>query len=321
MNFMKNDKRRLSFLVLSVFLLLLPLYLYSCSGGGYDNAQVQATSASVLISPETLNAWITNGYGTDSAGYNKMVVLDVASASGATSYIGSGHVPGAYLLDASTDLAVSRSDGIGGSYSHTDNAGAVYTEINAPGMVATSAMMNAVIQRTGIDQNTVVVITGDSLLNVGKAYYNFRYWGFPKERLKVLDRTNSAYKTAGFSIETALPAAPEPSTYTVCDLTQNTSLKATLSDMIKIAEGGEPSSQMWDVRTLNEYNGVAGATAGPLAGKPDYPKKVAFEGHIKGAKHLNYVDLLDGTVIRDIDTVKTLLAAADITPDKRTHVY
>jgi 3-mercaptopyruvate sulfurtransferase SseA len=311
MTFMKNNSKRLSFLILSVFLILVPLYLYSCGGGSdYDNPQLQATSASVLISPETLNAWITNGYGTDSAGYNKMVVLDVASASGATSYTGSGHAPGAFLLDTATDLQVARSEGIGGSYSDGS--------INTPGLVATSEMINTVIRRTGIDKNTVVVITGDSLLNMGTTYFNFRYWGFPKERLKVLDRTNAAYKTAGFSLDTALPAAPEPSTYTVCDLTQNTSLRATLSDMINVAEGTEPNSLAWDVRTLNEFNGVAGSTSGPLGN----PKKVAFEGHIKGAIHLNYVDLLlDNAVIRDADTVKTLLAAAGITPDKRTHMY
>ncbi|MBS1126700.1 MAG: Rhodanese domain protein [Nitrospirae bacterium] len=309
MTFMKNDKRRLSFLVLSVFLILLPLYLYSCSGGGYDDPQVQSATSSVLISPETLNDWVTNGYGTDSAGYNKLVVLDVASTSGATSYTGSGHVAGAFLLDTATDLQVARSEGIGGSYSDGS--------INTPGLVATSEMMNTVIRRTGIDQNTVVVITGDSLLNMGTAYFNFRYWGFPKERLKVLDRTNAAYKTAGFSLDTAVPPAPAASAYSVCDLTQNTSLRATLSDMINVAEGTEPNSLAWDVRTLSEYNGVAGSTPGPLGN----PKKVAFEGHIKGAKHLNYLDLLDGAVIRDAETVKTLLAAAEITPDKTTHMY
>jgi 3-mercaptopyruvate sulfurtransferase SseA len=304
-------RRRGIALLLSVLIFAVPVFLQGCGGGGggFDNPQVKAATSSVLVSPETLDSWVRNGYGTDSAGYNKMVVVDVASASGATSYTGSGHVPGAFLLDTATDLQVERSEGIGGSYSDGS--------INTPGMVPTRTMMDALIQRTGIDQNTVVVITGDSLLNMGTAYFNFRYWGFPKERLKVLDRTNAAYKTAGYSLETAFPAAPAPSAYSVCNLTQNTSLRATLADMINVAEGAEPDLLAWDVRTLNEFNGVAGATAGPLGN----PKKVAFEGHVKGAKHLNYVDLLDGAVIRDADTVRTLLAAAEITPDKRTHMY
>jgi len=314
MDVIKIKKSRLSFLLLlAVSMSLISLILYNCGGdSGYSDPEAKAATTSVLISPETLNALVTNGYGTDEAGYNKMVVLDVASASGTTSYTGSGHVPGAFLLDTATDLTVARSEGIGGSYSDDS--------INTPSMVATRDMMDAFIQKTGIDENTVVVITGDSLLNMGSAYFNFRYWGFPKERLKVLDRTNAKYITAGFSLDTAVPAAPTPSTYSVCNLTQNTSLRASLSDMINVAEG-EPNSIAWDVRTLNEFNGVAGGTSGPLGN----PKKVAFEGHVKGAKHLNYLDLLDDlqndAVILDKDTVKTLLADAGITPDKTAHMY
>jgi 3-mercaptopyruvate sulfurtransferase SseA len=306
-------------LLLTVFLIAVPAFLQSCGGGGggYDNPQTQAAASSVLISPQTLNSWVTNGYGTDSAGYNHMVILDAAPAASYTTF---GHVPGAFHVDTS-EIAISRSDGIGGSY--TNDTGTV-TDINTPGMVATSGMMNAVIQRTGINQNTVVVITGDSLFNISKTYFNFRYWGFPKERLKVLDRTKALYQTAGFSLQTSVPPAPEASTYSVSNLTPNTSLRATLSDMIQVAEGTDPNSIAWDVRTLNEFNGVAGSTAGPLGN----PKKVAFEGHVKGAKHLNYVDLLvpgttpaNSAILEDVNAVKALLAAAEITSDKRTHMY
>src|SRR5208283_929518 len=264
-NMMKfpSYKKKWVFPLLAVLLVTVPLLVQSC-GSGYSNPQSSVASSSVLISPATLNAWVTNGYGTDSAGFNKMVILDVASSAGTTSYTVSGHVPGAYLLDTSVSLSASRSDGV--STVATDTV--------------TESIMNSLIQSTGIDQNTVVVLTGDSLLNVGKAYFNFRYWGFPKNRLKVLDRTNAAYQTAGFSLSTTIPPAAN-STYSVCSLTQNISLRAPVSEMITLAKGGIPNSLLWDVRSPNEYNGVAGSTVGPTGtATAGY---TAFEGHIAGA--------------------------------------
>ena len=301
---MKNDKRRLSFLILSVFLILIPLYLYSCSGGGYDDPKVQATSTSVLISPQTLNGWITNGYGTDSHGFKKIVVLDGANETGTTSYTTSGHVPGAFRLDPTSDLNATRSDGVSDVISE----------------VSTKSQIEDVIHRTGIDQNTVVVITGDSLFNISTAYVAFRYWGFPKERLKVLNGTNKTYADAGFSLETTVPPAPAASTYSVCQLTLNTSLRASLSDMINLAEGKVPNGMAWDVRTPDEYNGVAGKTAGPTGASGGY---TAFEGHVKGAVNLNYTTLLsaDGNSFLDTNSIKTALNSIGVTSDKLTHVY
>jgi 3-mercaptopyruvate sulfurtransferase SseA len=291
-------------LFIAVLLTTVTLLLHSCGGGGFSDPKSESAATSVLISPAQLNGWTTNGYSTDSSGFNKMVVLDVASETGATSYTGSGHVQNAFILDTGTDLAATRSDGVSDTIS----------------MVPTQAQMNSLLQRTGIDGNTVVVLTGDSLLNVGKAYFNFRYWGFPKNRLKVLDRTNAAYSTAGFTLVTTVPPAPAPSSYTVCNLTQNTSLRAPLGEMISLAEGGIPNSQIWDVRTPDEYNGVAGKTAGPTGASGGY---VAFEGHVNGAINLNYTTNLtaDGSTFLSPDTIRANLSSAGITPDKTAYVY
>ena len=207
----------------------------------------------------------------------------------------------------------------------TDSATLVttrYTDINAPAQVATREMMNAVIQRTGIDRNTVVAVTGDSVMNAALLYFNFRYWGFPKERLRVLDRTKTAYKVL-HPLSTVVPPAPAPSTYGVCDLPQNTPLRASLADMIRLADGEVPSAIAWDVREVGEFNGVAGSTAGPFAGKPGYAKKVAFEGHVRGAVNLEYWRMLsaDKGTILDEATVRAAALAAGFGPGIRTHVY
>lgn len=295
---------KLAALFIVLLLATVPFFLQSC-GGGFSNPQSEITSGSVLISPATLNEWITNGYGTDKYGFNKIVVLDVASATGATSYTGSGHVPGAFLLDTAVDLTTTRSDGVSDTIV----------------MVANRTQMDNLIQRTGIDENTVVVITGDSLLNMGAAYFGFRYWGFPKNRLKVLDRTNAAYKTAGFTLQTTVPPAPAASSYSVCQLTQNTSLRAPLSEMISVSEGGVPNSVVWDVRTANEFNGVAGSTTGPSGSATT--GFVAFEGHVKGAVNLIHSTHLspDSSTLVSPDVMRSTLAAVGVTQDKTAYVY
>ena len=294
---------KLAALFIVLFLAAVPLFLQSC--GSYSNPQSETTGSSVLVDPATLNNWTTNGYGSDSSGFDKMVILDVASATGTTSYTGSGHVQNAFLLDTAADLTTTRSDGVSDTIT----------------MVATRTMMDNLIQRTGIDERTVVVITGDSLLNMGAAYFNFRYWGFPKNRLKVLDRTNAAYKSAGFTLASTVPPAPTPSAYTVCKLTQNTSLRAPLSEAIALAEGRISNAIAWDVRAANEYNGVAGSTTGPSGNAT--AGFVAFEGHIKGAVNLIHTTHLspDGSTLLPPDTIRASLTTAGITPDKTAYTY
>jgi 3-mercaptopyruvate sulfurtransferase SseA len=305
--------------LVSLVLVTVPAQHGCAVPGAYDDARGKAAASSVLVSPATLDGWITQGYGTDAFGYHKLVVLDVSAAGG----YAAGHIPGAFHLDTATDLMVSRSEGIGGTYAYTDTNGVTYTELNVPAEVASSEMMNALFRRTGIDRNTVVALAADTMLNAGIAYFNFRYWGFPKQRIRVLDRTKAAWVTAGHSLDTATPSSPSPSTYGVCDLIQNTSFRATLADMIQVAKGAVPRAIAWDVRTANEFNGVAGATAGPFSGKPGYAKKVAFEGHVQGAVNLVYTALLTdaNSTLLDVDTIKATLSANGITPDVRTHVY
>jgi 3-mercaptopyruvate sulfurtransferase SseA len=297
-------KARWAALFVAVLIVAVPLFLQSC-GGGFSDPKSQAAQESVLVSPAQLNDWITNGYGTDSRGFNKLVVLDVASTTGTTSYTGSGHVVNAFQLDTAADLTTTRSDGVSDTIV----------------MVATRTQMDNLIQRTGIDEKTVVALTGDSMLNVGAAYFNFRYWGFPKERLKVLDRTNAAYKAAGFTLETTVPPAPQPSSYSVCQLTQNTSLRAPLSEMIDLAEGRVPNSVAWDVRNANEFNGVSGSTTGPSGSAT--AGFVAFEGHVRGAVNLIHTTHLssDGSTLVSPDIMRNTLAAVGVTPDKTAYVY
>ncbi len=299
----KNNKRLLVYMV-SLVLVLAPLFLYGCGGdGGYDNPATEANHTSVLISPQTLNDWTINGY-KNSEGFTKLVVLDVTSQS---NYM-EGHVPGAFLFDSSTDLAATRSDGVSETISQ----------------VATKAQMDDLIQRTGIDENTVIVFTTDggsagNLMQLGRAYYNFRYWGFPKNRLKVLDGNNATYEAAGFALEKTVPPTPSRSTYSVCQLTQNTTVRAPFGEMVAVSEDNDPDTIVIDARSPDEYNGVPGKTSGPTGASGGY---VAFEGHVRTAVHQNYTELItpDITLLPKED-LRALFASIDVNGTETTYEY
>jgi 3-mercaptopyruvate sulfurtransferase SseA len=228
-----------------------------------------------------------------------MVVLDVDTQSD----YDAGHVPGAQLLDRTTELSATRDNGVS----------------NTVSQVATQTQMNDLIQRTGIDEDTVVVFTGGGshMMHIGRAYFNFRYWGFPKKRLRVLNGTNATYEAAGYTLETVAPPAPTPSTYSVCDLPQNTSVRTSLEEMIAVAEDSDETTVVIDARSAGEYAGDPGSTRVST----DY---VAFEGHIKTAVHQEWSTLMvsggNGELLPKAD-LETAMSAIGVDSGDTTYSY
>ena len=286
------------FIVLLLAAAILSTALISC---GTDEYAVSGGLVEVMVTPASLNKWITNGY-SDSSGYTKMVVLSVDSDANYTA----GHVPDAYQLDTSADLSATRFNGVS----------------NTVSQVATKAQMDALIQRTGIDANTVVVLTGGgtNMMSIGRAYFNFRYWGFPKNRLRVLNGTSTTYESAGYTLQTSTPALPTPSTYDVCDLTQDTSVRASFEDMLAVAEDSDASTIVLDARSADEYNGVAGKTT-VTGATPTY---VAFEGHVRTAAHQEWTDLVvpggDGEILSETELLD-VMALNSVTGTDTTYSY
>lgn len=280
---------RLPLILLVSLVLLIPIFLQSC--GGYSIFTVDTAFVPSDITPETLNRWIENG-NVDDDGF-PVVILDANSSS--------PHIPGAIpVLEATT---ATRSDGV----------------VDTIAMVADGATMESFLKRVGIENKlTTVVITGTTLFNIGRVYFDLRYWGYPQSKLKVLRGTNVVWTGAGFSLVTDTPH-PEPSDISVTDLKRMTEVRASLQEMIDFAEGKIPDTVAWDVRAPGEYNGVAGSTSGP---DPAVPGFVAFEGHIKGAVNLNFSDLLSGgNTFLDNATMIASLAGIGVTKGKTTYVY
>ena len=97
-------------------------------------------------------------------------------------------------------------------------------------MMLAGPQMDALVQKLGIDGSTTVVFThpkgstDSEHLQPAVAYWTFRYWGFPRERVKMLNGGDDAWDVAGRPLTDAA-LVPTPSTFSV---TSNKVLKDTL---------------------------------------------------------------------------------------------
>ena len=289
-----------------VWLLAAVLCGYGCGSGGspsYDNVSATRESSSPLIAAATLNGWIQNGF-SDEYGYTKMVILDVTSAA---SYA-AGHVPGAYLMDTGTALTEARSEGPG----------------KVLNMVLRKSTIEGFLRSVGVDDKTVIVLTGDEIKNTGRAYFTLLYWGLPNNRVKVLDGTNQTYMGAGYTLEKTTPAVSAYSDFSICQFAQNTSYRATLQEMIQVARGEISDAIIVDVRSADEYNGVAGKSKWGSYTPAQYE---LFEGHIRGAINMEYKKLLtnnDGegdNGFLPLDQLRQVLSSYGIDGTKTVYLY
>ena len=291
----KTSKRTLAALAnLMCLLSLVTLAVWSCSSSGYDdptNSTTTTQTPTALISAETLKDWMDQGLVNKQGGYDRVVILSITSRD---SY-DRGHIPGAIFVDNGSEIQQTRVEGLAPSV----------------GMVIDGAKMDALIKRAGIDQYTTIVFTAsstDAVFQPARGYVTFRYWGFPKARLKVLDGWDNGWKSL-YPLTGEVPVVTA-SNYTVTPGGVNrtrTDLRASLGEMIAAVEridaetiAGTPSGVIIDGRsasTAGSYSGAAGATTGVFSpnatgATTDY---VVFEGHMKNAVALNYKSLYSAT--------------------------
>jgi 3-mercaptopyruvate sulfurtransferase SseA len=164
------------------------------------------------------------------------------------------------------------------------------------------------------------------MMSLGRAYFNFRYWGFPKERLRILDGNTEHWLAVGGAALSDVATPDVPSAYSVCDLRQDVPLpgntlptpdevRATFEEMTFVAEDDDPGTIVADARSANEYNGVIGSTS---VGGGAY---VSFEGHVSTASHQEYITLItdaDGVGWKlkptaDLETAMTAIGAGPTT--------
>ncbi len=304
---MSGRIKRSSLRMGTLFLLVISatLLVWGCGGGGgssydtpteTDNAPTGGSATSVLIEPATLKSWMDDGLVGNETGYGeKVVILDFRS-TGAERINGACRVEGA-------DLTLTRFEGVA----------------DAAPLVATGAMMDAVIQRLGIDENTTIVFTTDgSPYMATRAYWTFRYWGFPKSHLKLLNGGNNAFAAAYPSLMNQNVPSPTPSTYSVRNLAGlNDDLRASVGEIIEIIKTLPDSTTniVFDARGDAYYLGTK-ATSGLLGGDV-----VVVDGHPEGGQYLSQGELFTSGKFKTADEIQALFAAKGWDASKKATVY
>lgn len=282
--------RQCRFTLLLAFVAAATLLMSGCGGSdSYDqpvvvtNAALPGHATNSLIEADTLKAWMDAGLVNAADSFNgKVVVLDYASADTAL------RIPGACKV-ATGELAATRLEGIAESAT----------------LVPTGAMMDAVIQRLGIDENTTIVFTASTFFQATRAHFIFRYWGFPRERLKVLNGGNGAWSAAvtanawgpEYALTDVVPA-PEPSTYSVRNLgTLRDDLRYSIGEMITEVYPALQTGEMFHLDALGpaHANGTSPTLSLTNATAPDQ-KWVVLEGRIRGSAPLAQAGLHDANI-------------------------
>lgn len=252
----KYVSKRLALLLMVLF--VGTFTLTGCgSGGGSDSystpgtgntAPLEGQSSNVLITADTLKAWIDQGKVNSTSSYENVVILQQKGYA-------AGHIPGAQ------EWALSGIDRIEGP-------------IKSGNMVPDGETMDAMLQERGITANSTIVFMGN---NSERIYFFFRYWGFPKNQLKILNGGTSAWTNAGYSLTTVKPVVTE-STFSIKDLPNGPDLnaRASLSEMIIGVEDGTIAAYATYGASLVLDAPKVTAT---VTGSTGY---VAFQGRING---------------------------------------
>lgn len=286
--------------------------LWGCGTSGYDNpsaAAVTTQTPTALIQAADLKQWADAGLMNKAGGYDRVVILDISAnaADGSNAYDTVGHIPGAQLIP--TGSAAFKAERAEGPLNRTGE------------MVCTGATIDTLIQNAGIDGNTTIVLTSNAAsttgaINVARAYTTFRYWGFPKNRLKVLNGGNKGWTDAGYALTSIAPTV-QKSTYGVAQngtTNVNTDVRVSLSEMISYVKGiaAGNADKVTIIDTVRGSATVLNATvSGPTADLIDATKFTPFDGAIKGSySYFAPRMLTSGMYFKDAATIKADVSAA-----------
>lgn len=198
----------------------MALTMWGCGTDGYNDPQAAAdaelaaivttTSAPAIIDAPTLKSWVDQGKLNAAPGSlmsrDRVALVSVTTLKNYTT-ASKLHIPNAGLFDSGTELYATREEALGPVGS----------------MVPTGAQMDTVIRKLGIDDCTTVVLTmpkksgtdASAHYQLSRAYFTFRYWGFDRNRIKILNGGDEAWEAAGFTALTKTTPTITPSSYTV----------------------------------------------------------------------------------------------------------
>jgi thiosulfate/3-mercaptopyruvate sulfurtransferase len=157
----------------------------------------------------------------------------------------------------------------------------------------------------GVSNETPVIVYDDNAsLHAARVWWVFRRYGH--DHVRVLDGGFSAWLSEGCRV-TAAPHRPDPGTFTA----HARDSELISADDLKLAvESGHPPS-LWDTRALDEWSGTN-------------DRGNARVGHVPGAKHLDWRQLVQGPParrFRPLHEIRSELVSAGLDPDAEMVTY
>ena len=306
-------KSRVLIVALLGTVMIAALTLWGCGTSDYGNpvaegvnAAVTTKTATALITAADLKGWMDAGLVNKAGGYDRVVILDVTAnaADGTNKYTSVGHIPGAYLVPE------------GNAYFQATRAEGPLSATGA--MVCTGTVMDTLIQNAGIDAYTTIVLTTNSgsALDLTRPYATFRYWGIPKNRIKVLQGSNPAWVAAGYAL-TVQPTVVQKSTYGVSQGQSNVNadMRASLSEMIATVKGivAGNAGKVYVLDTVRPATGVFSTQDLILSQSTAVPPVkyyTPFDGFVKGSYRFPLTSLVTGTTFKTADEIKAVISSA-----------
>jgi len=318
-NMMKMNRWLFNSMLVTVMLAALTLWGCGNSGTkGYDvpvtpppvppAAALITASQDSLATPADIKVWSDSGLVNNGSTAKKVLKsvgaavtvnlpkLVILSVTDPANYL-AGHIPGAQLMNSGTELNKTRLEGV--------------AQIGT--QVIDGPMIDAIIKRTGIDANTTIVFTvnkNGSFLNAARAYFIFRYWGFPKERLKILNGGDNAWEDAGYALTTEVPIINE-SIYSVKDNKNNFQLRSSIGETITLVDNinlGTVSTDATGVSLLDVRGG----------------NPTVYIANAKVDDFAQYSNVITGktSTYKDTAALTARLATFGVTAQKTmTHIY
>lgn len=171
----------------------------------------------------------------------------------------------------------------------------------------------AVLARWGVGEGDRVVFYDDVGMNrqAIRGYWLLRLYRYPKDRLHVLDGGINAWSRAGLETTqvTSEPAAPARPPQLG---TRDDSIIATYDQVLEWSrestDGDDAPTRILDVRTASEWVGT--------------DLRARRGGHIPGARHRCFVDLLtDEGTFRPVDEMMSLIRGSGADPEQIRATY
>lgn len=174
-------------------------------------------------------------------------------------------------------------------------------------LVPTREQAAAVLRHWGVGAGDRLVLYDDVGLNrhAIRGYWLLRMYGFPRDRIHIMDGGIEAWRRAGYATTTELPAPDLAGAMRapVELAARDDSFIAEFDDVLawsrEAAAGQDAPTRILDVRTAGEYVGT--------------DLRARRGGHIPGARQRCFVDLLtDEGTFRPVDEMLALIRASGV---------